>query len=121
DDGGGEMSLHEHWTRVVRRAVETLETPTADGLVWRVDLRLRPEGSQGAVANSVDATERYYATWGRLWERAALVRTRPAARDLALGALLEREVIQPFVYRRTVDTSLPAALVELVERQRDEL
>jgi glutamate-ammonia-ligase adenylyltransferase len=121
DDGGSAVSLHEHWTHVVRRAVETLETPTEDGLVWRVDLRLRPEGSQGAVANSVDATERYYATWGRLWERAALVRTRAAAGDLSLGALLEREVIQPFVYRRNVDTGLPAALVELVERQRNEL
>ena len=121
DDGGSEVSLHEHWTRVVRRAVETLETPTADGLVWRVDLRLRPEGSQGAIANSVDATERYYATWGRLWERAALLRTRASAGDLALGSLLEREIVQPFVYRCSVDTTLPAALVELVERQRDEL
>ncbi|HVR19686.1 MAG TPA: bifunctional [glutamate--ammonia ligase]-adenylyl-L-tyrosine phosphorylase/[glutamate--ammonia-ligase] adenylyltransferase, partial [Polyangiaceae bacterium] len=52
DDGASDVSLHEHWTRVVRRAVETLETPTEDGLVWRVDLRLRPEGSQGAIANS---------------------------------------------------------------------
>jgi glutamate-ammonia-ligase adenylyltransferase len=121
DDGESRVSLHEHWTHVVRRVVETLETPTADGLVWRVDLRLRPEGSQGAIANSVDATERYYATWGRLWERAALVRARPSAGDLALGALLEREVIQPFVYRRNVDTTLPALLVELVVRQREEL
>ncbi|HEX6277421.1 MAG TPA: bifunctional [glutamate--ammonia ligase]-adenylyl-L-tyrosine phosphorylase/[glutamate--ammonia-ligase] adenylyltransferase, partial [Polyangiaceae bacterium] len=121
DDGESAVSLHEHWTHVVRRAVETLETPSEDGLVWRVDLRLRPEGSQGAIANSVDATERYYVTYGRLWERAALVRSRAAAGDLALGALLEREVIQPFVYRRSVDTTLPSALVELVERQRDEL
>jgi glutamate-ammonia-ligase adenylyltransferase len=121
DEGASEVSLHEHWTRVVRRSVETLESPTEDGLVWRVDLRLRPEGSQGAIVNSVDATERYYVTWGRLWERAALVRTRPAAGDLALGELVEREVVQPFVYRRSIDTSLPAALVELVERQRKEL
>jgi glutamate-ammonia-ligase adenylyltransferase len=121
DDGGSEVSLHEHWTRVVRRAVETLETPSADGLVWRVDLRLRPEGSQGAIANSVDATERYYASWGRLWERAALLRTRASAGDLGLGSLVEREVVAPFVYRRTVDVTLPALLVELVERQRDEL
>ncbi len=121
DDGGSAVSLHEHWTLVVRRAVETLEAPTAEGLVWRVDLRLRPEGSQGAIANSVDATERYYATWGRLWERAALLRSRPSAGDVALGALLEREVIFPFVYRRTVDKKLPEALVELVDRQRDEL
>ncbi len=121
DDGASEVTLHEHWTRVVRRTVETLETPTADGLVWRVDLRLRPEGSQGAIANSIDATERYYATFGRLWERAALLRARPSAGDAALGELLEREVFQPFVYRRTVDAAVPAALHELVLRQRDEL
>ena len=107
DEGASELSLHEHWTRVVRRAVETLETPTADGLVWRVDLRLRPEGSQGAIVNSVDATERYYATWGRLWERAALVASATVGRGRSRSApLLEREVIQPFVYRREVDPTL---------------
>lgn len=121
DEGGGELSLHEHWTLVVRRAVELLETPSADGMIWRVDLRLRPEGSQGAIVNSADATERYYARWGRQWERAALLRARPSAGDAALGSLLEREIIQPFVFRREVDPSLAKSLAELVERSRREL
>lgn len=121
DDGGSELTLHDHWTRVVRRAVATMETPTADGMVWRVDLRLRPEGSRGPIVNSVAAAERYYETWGRLWERAALLRARAIAGDLELGARLSRELIVPFVYRRKVDPSVATALAELVEQSRAEL
>ncbi|MCA9640147.1 MAG: bifunctional [glutamate--ammonia ligase]-adenylyl-L-tyrosine phosphorylase/[glutamate--ammonia-ligase] adenylyltransferase, partial [Myxococcales bacterium] len=86
DDGGSELSVHEHWTRVARRAVASLEEFTEDGSVWRVDLRLRPEGSRGALVNSVVAAERYYETWGRMWERAAMLRARPIAGDRELGA-----------------------------------
>ncbi len=121
DDGESSISLHDHWSRVARRAVATLDTPTADGMVWRVDLRLRPEGSQGAIVNSVAAAERYYETWGRLWERAAMLRARPMAGSQELGALLEREVIAPFVYRHGVDPSIATALAELVHRSRAEL
>jgi glutamate-ammonia-ligase adenylyltransferase len=121
DDGAGEPSLHEYWTAVVRRLVELVELTSADGSIWRVDLRLRPEGSTGAIANSADATERYYTRWGRLWERAALLRARPSAGDLRLGLLLEREIVQPFVYRRHVDPGIATGLAELVERSRAEL
>lgn len=122
DEGAaGETSLHDFWTRVVRRAVATIEAPTADGLVWRVDLRLRPEGSQGAIVNSVAAAERYYETWGRLWERAAMLRARPVAGDAALGKLVERELIAPFVFRRELDPAIAGALSSLVEQSRSEL
>lgn len=122
DEGAaGEITLHDYWTRVVRRAVGTIETPTADGFVWRVDLRLRPEGSQGPIVNSVAATERYYETWGRLWERAALLRARPVAGSVELGKLLEREVIGPFVFRRELDPAIAGALSSLVEQSRAEL
>ncbi len=121
DDGGSSISLHDHWTRVVRRAVETMEEPTEDGFVWRVDLRLRPEGAQGPLVNSVAATERYYETWGRLWERAALLRARPMAGDLGLGATVLREIVGPFVYRRTVEPKLATDLAEMVLRSRVEL
>jgi glutamate-ammonia-ligase adenylyltransferase len=121
DDGGSEITLHDHWSRVVRRVVAHLDTPTGDGLLWRVDLRLRPEGSRGAIANSVSAVERYYETWGRLWERAALLRARPMAGDLTLGEEIAREIFTPFVYRHQVDPSLATALAELVQRSRAEL
>lgn len=121
DDGGSELTLHEHWTRVVQRAVATLEEHTADGAVWRVDLRLRPEGSQGPLVNSWSAAERYYVTWGRLWERCAMLRARPIAGDLQLGKRFREQVIRPFVYRREVDPSVATTLAELVERARAEL
>jgi [glutamine synthetase] adenylyltransferase / [glutamine synthetase]-adenylyl-L-tyrosine phosphorylase len=122
DDGrASEVTLHEYWTSVVRRAVATMETATEDGFVWRVDLRLRPEGAPGPMVYSWAAAERYYETWGRLWERAALLRARPVAGDLDLGAALGREVIVPFVFRRKVDPSIATTLAELVQRSRVEL
>jgi glutamate-ammonia-ligase adenylyltransferase len=121
DDGGSELSLHEHWSRVVRRAVQTISSPSDHGLVWRVDLRLRPEGRGGPLVNSVAAAEQYYETWGRLWERAALLKARPAAGDLVLGELLCREVVTPFVYRRQVDPLIATSLAQLLVRSREDL
>ncbi len=122
DDGAaGDVTLHEFWTHVARRTVATIEAPTEDGFVWRVDLRLRPEGSQGPLVYSWAAADRYYETWGRLWERAAFLRARPVAGNLALGDAIWRETLVPFVYRRHVDPSLATLLVELVQRSRTEL
>jgi glutamate-ammonia-ligase adenylyltransferase len=121
DDGNSSLSLHEHWTHVVRRAVDLIGTPSPDGLLFRVDLRLRPEGSQGPLVNSIEAVERYYERWGRLWERAALLRARTAAGDSALGALFERDIAAPFVFRREVDPSVGESLADLVARSRAEL
>jgi glutamate-ammonia-ligase adenylyltransferase len=121
DDGASSLSLHEHWTLVVRRVVDLIGAPSADGLLFRVDLRLRPEGSQGALVNSLEAVERYYERWGRTWERAALLRARTAAGDFALGELFERDVVLPFVYRREVDPSVGESLADLVARSRAEL
>ncbi|MBN2197301.1 MAG: bifunctional [glutamate--ammonia ligase]-adenylyl-L-tyrosine phosphorylase/[glutamate--ammonia-ligase] adenylyltransferase [Polyangiaceae bacterium] len=121
DESGNEYSLHEHWTRVAQRIVAVMDEPTADGLIWRVDLRLRPEGSRGPLVNSLGAAERYYETWGRLWERAALLRARPIAGDLHLGAQMDAEVVTPFVYRRSVDPGIVSGLADLVARSRAEL
>ena len=70
--------------------------------MWRVDLRLRPEGRGGPIVNSLAAAERYYEAFGRLWERAALLRARPVAGDLDFGAEV-LEALAPFVWRRAVD------------------
>ncbi len=121
DEANHGSSLHEHWSRVARRIVQNIELPTDEGRVWRVDLRLRPEGSSGAIVNSMVASERYYETWGRLWERSALIRARPVAGDLELGSKFIREVASPFVYRREVDPSIAVALAELLARARVEL
>jgi glutamate-ammonia-ligase adenylyltransferase len=121
DEGESAVSLHEHWTLVVRRVVELVGTTSADGLLWRVDLRLRPEGSQGPLVNSLEALERYYARWGRFWERAALLRARASAGARELGELLERDLVVPYVFRREVDPSVADSLAELLIRSRREL
>ncbi|HEX2870688.1 MAG TPA: bifunctional [glutamate--ammonia ligase]-adenylyl-L-tyrosine phosphorylase/[glutamate--ammonia-ligase] adenylyltransferase [Polyangiaceae bacterium] len=121
DEAVGDVTPHDFFTRVVRRAVAHIESTAPEGMIFRVDLRLRPEGSQGALVNSLSAFERYYETWGRLWERAAMLRARPIAGDVELGAALEREVLGPFVYRREVDPNIASGLTDMVLRSRAEL
>jgi len=115
-----DVTLHELYARVTQRLTATLDDTTADGVVWRVDLRLRPEGSRGPLVNALAAAERYYETWGRTWERAALLRARPIAGDLAFGARV-LAALTPFVWRRVVKPGIAAEMAELVVRARAEL
>ncbi|MDP9148937.1 MAG: bifunctional [glutamate--ammonia ligase]-adenylyl-L-tyrosine phosphorylase/[glutamate--ammonia-ligase] adenylyltransferase, partial [Myxococcota bacterium] len=117
--GSDEMSLHEYFTRVAQRFVATLDEPTEDGVVWRVDLRLRPEGTRGPLVNALAAAERYYEAWGRTWERAALVRARPVAGDLAFGERL-LEALEPFVWRRAVEPRIVDEMTAMLARARAE-
>ncbi len=120
DDGrSGEPTLHEYFTRVSQRFVATLDEATDEGIVWRVDLRLRPEGTRGPLVNALAAAERYYETWGRTWERAALVRARPVAGDMAFGARL-LDALSPFVWRRAVDPHVAQEMSALLMRARVE-
>ncbi|MEZ4253094.1 MAG: hypothetical protein R3B99_33210 [Polyangiales bacterium] len=117
---GGELSVHELFARVVRRTSRALAEVTEDGFVFRVDLRLRPEGSRGPLANSLASAERYYESFGRPWERAALLRARPVAGDRAFGERV-LEALRPFVWRRSVDPSIAQEMRAMVERSRREL
>ncbi|MGK4006590.1 bifunctional [glutamate--ammonia ligase]-adenylyl-L-tyrosine phosphorylase/[glutamate--ammonia-ligase] adenylyltransferase [Sorangium sp. So ce1036] len=119
-DRAASITLHDFWARVARRLTSTLEEVTEDGFVWRVDLRLRPEGRSGPLVNSLAAAERYYEAFGRLWERAALLRARAIAGDLDFGAEA-LGVLGPFVWRRQVDPQIAVDMIELVERARTEL
>jgi len=114
------LPLHDFWTRVSRRVTSMLEDVTADGFVWRVDLRLRPEGRSGPLVNSLAAAERYYESFGRTWERAALLRARPVAGDLDFGAEV-LAALDPFVWRRRVDPSIAVEMSKLAARARAEL
>ena len=98
----GELSQHEYHVRLFERVTASVSRITEHGLVFRVDLDLRPEGRQGALANSLASAERYYETWGRNWERAAWVRARPVAGDPELGHKVLK-TLRPFVYRRSFD------------------
>ncbi|HTM44526.1 MAG TPA: bifunctional [glutamate--ammonia ligase]-adenylyl-L-tyrosine phosphorylase/[glutamate--ammonia-ligase] adenylyltransferase, partial [Polyangiaceae bacterium] len=120
DEGQSAVSLHEHWNAVAQRVVATIDAHDEGGPIFRVDLRLRPEGSQGALVNSVTAMERYYETWGRAWERVVWLRGRPCAGDFELGVRLEQELITPFVFPHAVDPAIATVLAELIERTRAE-
>ena len=101
---GGRRSVDNDrfFLQLARKLVKVLGEPTADGFVYRVDMRLRPFGTQGPLVLGFDALEEYYQTHGRDWERYALIRARAVSGDMALAAeLLER--LRPFVYRRYID------------------
>ncbi len=101
---GGRRSVDNDrfFLQLARKLMKVLGEPTADGFVYRVDMRLRPFGTQGPLVLSFDALEEYYQTHGRDWERYALIRARAVSGDLVLAAeLLER--LRPFVYRRYID------------------
>ncbi|MCB9708147.1 MAG: bifunctional [glutamate--ammonia ligase]-adenylyl-L-tyrosine phosphorylase/[glutamate--ammonia-ligase] adenylyltransferase [Myxococcales bacterium] len=123
DDGAttGEdsLSVHEYYTRVVRYACQLLSDITEDGFCFRVDLRLRPEGRSGPLVNSMASAERYYESWGQTWERAALLRARPIAGDMAFGATLLR-TLAPFIYRRQVNPRIATEMGSLLFRSRNE-
>ncbi len=101
----GELTLHHYYAQLSRRVTAAIEEPTADGMIFRVDLRLRPEGRSGPICNALPAAERYYETFGRTWERQAWLRARPAAGDRALGDEL-LAALSPFIYPRSVDPRL---------------
>jgi glutamate-ammonia-ligase adenylyltransferase len=98
-EGPRVVSSAECFARMGTEIVRLLAEHTALGVAYRVDMRLRPDGEQGALARSLDATLGYYVTRGRTWERQALIKCRPVAGDLDLGRTFV-EAITPFVYRR---------------------
>ncbi len=88
--------------RVTRRLTAILSDVTAEGYVFRTDLRLRPDASVTPVCLSMEAAERYYESVGRTWERAAYIKARPCAGDLAAGARFLTG-LSPFVWRKHLD------------------
>jgi glutamate-ammonia-ligase adenylyltransferase len=89
----------EFFAKVVGEVVRLLASHTDQGLAYRIDLRLRPEGQRGPLARSLASTLAYYDSMGRTWERQALIKVRPVAGDLALGNRFVG-AIEPFVYRK---------------------
>lgn len=98
------VSNHEYYCKLGENLGKFLSINTEDGLAYRVDMRLRPEGQKGSLAMSLTAYEVYYESWGRAWERAALVRARHVAGDSDLGKSFV-DMIKLFVYRKYLDFS----------------
>ena len=104
--------------RYGRRLVELLQARTAEGYVARVDLRLRPASEVTPIMIPIDAAIGYYESSALPWERAAFIRARACAGDLALGQRFLRE-IQPFIWRRALDFGAIDEIRDISLRIRD--
>lgn len=118
DGPADEMEARAGFIRAVRAMVATLNDATADGYVFRTDLRLRPDASVTPVCISMAAAERYYEGEGRTWERSAYIKARPAAGDVAAGARFLK-TLTPFVWRKHLDFAAVAETMDMRQRIRD--
>ena len=104
--------------RYGKRMVDLLQTRTGDGYVQRVDLRLRPSAEITPIALRIDAAIAHYESSALPWERAAFIRARAAAGDIALGQRFLDE-IAPFVWRRALDFGAIEEIRDVSVRIRD--
>ncbi len=110
--GEESISNQEFYTKVIQKFIHLLQTITADGFLFRVDLRLRPNGDSAPVVCTLAAMETYYQEQGRDWERYAMVKARllhHGSQHQEQATWFDR-LITPFVYRRYVDFSVIESL-----------
>jgi [glutamine synthetase] adenylyltransferase / [glutamine synthetase]-adenylyl-L-tyrosine phosphorylase len=114
-----QLSYHEFFNRLGKKILETFSTRHPDGSLFRVDLRLRPEGSSGPLARSLESMENYYAGFGETWERLALIKARGVggSRELAYEFLRQH---QPFIYPKSPTPDLLDEIASIKRRiERD--
>jgi glutamate-ammonia-ligase adenylyltransferase len=129
-DTAGPKSIenYDFFTRLGKRVISALGDLTADGQVFRVDMRLRPNGDSGPLVCSLDALENYFITQGREWERYAWIKSRvmnagPNADGAALGDWMAalRRISRPFVFRKYLDFGAINAMRDLHAQIRREV
>ena len=127
-DGARSIENYDFFTRLGKRVISALGDLTADGQVFRVDMRLRPNGDSGPLVCSLDALENYFVTQGREWERYAWIKSRvmnsgPNAEGAALGEwmLALRRISRPFVFRKYLDFGAINAMRDLHAQIRREV
>lgn len=116
-DGPKKIANHEYFTLLGRKLIQAISDPTADGLVFRVDMRLRPYGDSGPLVMSLAMLEEYLITQGRMWERFAWMK----ARAITGPAQNLQELIRPFVFRKYLDYGAYAGIRELHGQIRSEV
>ena len=108
--GRRELDNAQFFTRLGQRLIKVLDQPTAEGFVYRVDMRLRPFGDSGPLVLSFSALEDYYQEQGRDWERYAMVKARIMGDDGGHYSRELRTMLRPFVFRRYIDFSVIQSL-----------
>ncbi|PYL64327.1 MAG: hypothetical protein DMF25_07485 [Verrucomicrobia bacterium] len=113
------VSYHEFFNRLAEKFLEAFSTPNPQGSLFRVDVRLRPEGSAGPLARSLESMEHYYGGFGETWERLALIKARAVggSRELAYEFLQQH---QPFIYPKSPTPDLLEEIANIKRRiERD--
>jgi [glutamine synthetase] adenylyltransferase / [glutamine synthetase]-adenylyl-L-tyrosine phosphorylase len=113
------FSYHEFFNRLAEKFLEAFSTPDPQGSLFRVDVRLRPEGSAGPLARSLESMEHYYGGFGETWERLALIKARGVggSRELAYEFLRQH---QPFIYPKSPTPDLLEEIANIKRRiERD--
>ncbi len=109
------ISNQDFFTRLAKKLIAAIDEITEDGFVFRVDMRLRPFGSEGALVSNLDALEDYYQNNGREWERYAWIKGREVTGGNQISCLLK-----PFVFRKYLDFGAFASMRDLkIQIQRD--
>jgi glutamate-ammonia-ligase adenylyltransferase len=114
------LTNKEFFKRAANALTDLLSTYTAEGMCYRVDLRLRPEGSLGEVCISLEGAKQYYAQRARDWELQMMIKARVAAGDFATGREL-LELVASRTYATTLDFSAVEALSATRERMNEKL
>jgi glutamate-ammonia-ligase adenylyltransferase len=113
--GASPISHQQFFTRLAKQLIAAIDDITEDGFVFRVDMRLRPFGSEGALVSNLDALEEYYQNNGREWERYAWIKGREVTGGQQVARLLK-----PFVFRKYLDFGAFASMRDLKQQiQRD--
>lgn len=118
-NGRQPVTAPEYYRLLAQRFIKVLDERTADGFVYRVDVRLRPFGTSGPLAVSEMAFEEYLMTHGRDWERYAYVKAR-VVNDWVGAEDFYENILRPFVYRRYLDYGVFSSLREMkamIERE----
>lgn len=114
-DGGPGLSPAEYYGRVVRDFGRLVSGSTGTGFLYRIDLDLRPEGQSGPLVVPSEMLGEYYDAWAATWEKAAFMKARPVAGDLAFGWRIIRAV-DPMIYRSAMDYAGVAAIRAMKDR-----
>ena len=122
ETSGGRRNIpnREFFMRAANQLTTLLSTYTTEGMCYRVDLRLRPDGSHGEVCISLDAARRYYAARARDWELQMMIKARVAAGDKSIGREL-LDFVEPKTYATTLDFSAIEAMSATRERLNEKL
>ena len=114
------MTTHQFLRRLAEAFIAEIVCSSPDGMLYRIDLRLRPEGDAGPLVRSLPSYENFYAQWGQTWERMMLTKARCVAGDRRLGHEF-LEMVQPFRYPRSLSESALHEIAVMKTRMETEV